>query len=96
MTSKKRQELRKEAQQLKPIIQIGANGLTSAVLKTITEAFNTRELLKIKINREDNQDKKVVKEIAQIIEKKIKKSEIVYIVGTTIIIYKENDNKNHK
>lgn len=96
MTSKKRQELRKEAQRLKPIIQIGGNGITDAVIKTIKEAFNTRELLKIKINREDNSDKKIVKDIAKIIENRIKKSEIVYIVGTTIIIYKENDSKNNK
>ena len=96
MISKKRQELRKEAQSLKPIIQIGGNGITDAVIKTIKEAFNTRELLKIKINREDNSDKKIVKDIAKIIENKIKKSEIVYIVGTTIIIYKENDSKNNK
>ncbi len=92
--SKKRQELRSQAQQLRAKVQIGHNGLTDAVINNIKEMFNTTELIKIKVNREDNSDKTIVKEYANTISKETK-CEIVYIIGTSIIVYKYND-KLHK
>lgn len=49
LTSKQRAHLRSLAHHLKPIIQVGSDGVTDALLKTVAEAFNTRELLKVKV-----------------------------------------------
>jgi len=49
LTSKQRAHLRALAHALKPVAHIGTEGLTDAALKGILEAFNTRELLKVKV-----------------------------------------------
>ncbi len=95
LNSKQRQLLRKQAHQIKAKCQVGQNGLNKEVIKCIDEMFNTEELLKIKINRVDTSDKTIVKEYAQILAQKLK-CEIVYILGTTIIIYRYNDKLHQK
>src|SRR5690606_10905156 len=49
LTSKQRAYLKSLAHPLKPILQIGREGVTDAVARTVTDAFNTRELLKVKV-----------------------------------------------
>ena len=48
LTSRQRAHLRKLAHGLKPVVHVGAGGLTPALLESIGEAFNTRELIKVK------------------------------------------------
>jgi RNA-binding protein len=49
LTSKQRAHLRSLAHSLKPVAHIGQAGLTPAALQSVQEAFNTRELLKVKV-----------------------------------------------
>lgn len=49
LTSKQRAHLRSLAHPLKPVLQIGTDGVTDAVVRSVEEALNTRELLKIKV-----------------------------------------------
>jgi RNA-binding protein len=49
LTSKQRAFLRSQAHRLKPILHIGGEGVTPQVLSAIEEAFNTRELFKVKV-----------------------------------------------
>jgi HrpA-like RNA helicase len=49
LTSKQRAHLRKLAHSLKPVVLVGTDGVTDAVLASILDAFNTRELLKVKL-----------------------------------------------
>lgn len=49
LTSKQRAHLRKLAHHLKPVVHIGADGLSEAALASVRDAFNTRELLKVKV-----------------------------------------------
>jgi RNA-binding protein len=49
LTSKQRARLRAIAHPLKPVLQIGAEGVSASLVQAIDEAFNTRELFKIKI-----------------------------------------------
>lgn len=48
-SSKQRSFLRAEAHGLKPVVQIGKEGITENVIASINDAFNTREVLKIKV-----------------------------------------------
>jgi RNA-binding protein len=49
LTPKQRAYLRSLANPLKPIAQVGAGGTSAAALKSVREAFNTRELLKVRV-----------------------------------------------
>ncbi len=49
LTSKQRAHLRALAHHEKAILQIGTDGVTDAVLKSVEEAFSNRELLKVKV-----------------------------------------------
>ena len=49
LTSKQRAHLRSLAHNLKPVAHIGQAGVTSAAVDSVREAFNTRELLKVKV-----------------------------------------------
>jgi RNA-binding protein len=49
LTSRQRAHLRSLAHHLKPLVHIGAGGLTDAALQGILDAFRTRELLKVKV-----------------------------------------------
>ncbi|MGD8320045.1 MAG: ribosome assembly RNA-binding protein YhbY [Gemmatimonadota bacterium] len=49
LTSKQRAHLRALAHSLKPVVHVGVDGLSDAALQSIREAFNTRELLKVKV-----------------------------------------------
>ena len=49
ITSRQRAFLRSQAHSLKPILHIGMDGVSPEVLKAIEEAFNTRELFKVKV-----------------------------------------------
>lgn len=89
LNNKQRQQLRKEAHNIKAKSQIGAKGLTDDVIKSISEMFNTQELIKIKVNRQDQEDKNIVRTYADELASSLK-AEVVYVVGTTIILYKYN------
>ena len=41
--------MRSLAHHLKPILQVGADGVSDAFLRSLEEVFNTRELLKVKV-----------------------------------------------
>ena len=49
LTPKQRAHLRSLANRLKPVVRIGSGGLNHATLQSIREAFNTRELLKVRV-----------------------------------------------
>jgi RNA-binding protein len=53
LTTAQRQKFRQQAHALKPIILIGAKGLTDAVQKEIGAALETHELLKIKVSEHE-------------------------------------------
>ncbi len=89
LNSKQRAVLKKEAQRLKPLFQIGTNKLHEKNVSAIEEAFNTRELVKVKVNRENSEDKEFIEKIAKELTASIS-AESVCIIGTTIILYKEN------
>ncbi len=81
-----RQELKAKAHHLKPIILMGAKGLTSAVIEETNIALTAHELIKVKINGVEKEDKKAVAiDICQQLQ-----AELVQLIGHTAIIYRKN------
>ncbi|MCM3756935.1 ribosome assembly RNA-binding protein YhbY [Sporosarcina aquimarina] len=89
LTSKQKSFLRSEAHHLQPIFQIGKSGLTDAIIKQIEEALEARELIKVSVLQNCEQDKE---EIAEVLSEQ-PGLEVVQIIGKTIVLYKESTEK---
>ncbi len=89
MNSKKRAFLRKRAHKLDPIVRIGKDGLSENIIKSILDAIESRELIKVKILQNCETEKTEI--YRQLLE--VKEFEVVGIVGRVIIIFKENKDK---
>ncbi len=78
-----RRRLRQQAHTLKPLIQIGKNGVTPATKTNINTALKDHPLIKIKFNDHKTQKKQLTQEIIQSTD-----AELVDIIGNTAIIYR--------
>lgn len=86
LTGKQKRYLRSLAVNMKPVTQIGKDGVTDAVLESLNDAFNNKELIKINLLKTCEDDKNAV---AEEITSSIK-CELVQIIGKTIVLYKRN------
>lgn len=84
LTGNQKRQLKTRAHDMKPLIQIGKNGLTPAQLETIKQALKQHELIKIKFNDYKSQKTELSQQIAQETE-----AETVDIIGNTLILYKK-------
>jgi len=73
------------AHHLKPILQVGADGVTDAVLEEVARGFNTRELLKVKVLQTAPVD---VDEAADSVRDGLEGVEVVQTVGHTMVLYR--------
>ncbi|WP_163930297.1 ribosome assembly RNA-binding protein YhbY [Paraferrimonas sp. SM1919] len=60
LTNKQKQHLKGLAHSLKPVVLLGANGLTEGVLAEINIALDHHELIKVKVASEDRELKNAV------------------------------------
>ena len=60
ITPRERSTLRAAAHPLKPVVLIGDNGLTEAVLKEIDRALVSHELIKVKVNGAERADRETL------------------------------------
>lgn len=80
--------LRKLAQTITPIFQIGKNGISDNQIKQLIDALEARELIKINILNTSPSDKhSVADEIATKTD-----SEVVHVIGNKLTIYKRSIN----
>jgi RNA-binding protein len=91
LTGKQKRELRAKGNQLKPEVWIGREGVTSGCIQTIENSFNTKELLKIKIQENCPLEKEQLTEIVC----NRTGAELIQILGNTFLLYRsilDNDN----
>ncbi|MCM3619140.1 ribosome assembly RNA-binding protein YhbY [Sutcliffiella horikoshii] len=86
LTGKQKRFLRAEAHHLDPIFQVGKGGVNENMTKQISEALEVRELLKVSVLQNCDEDRKVVAE--ELVAGT--KAELVQVIGSTIILYKES------
>lgn len=90
LTSKQKTFLKSQAHHLAPIFQVGKGGVSGAMMRQIEEALEKRELVKISILSNNDDDKnEVAKELAEGTY-----SNLVQLIGNTIVLYKPS--VNHK
>lgn len=88
LTGKQKRFLRSEAHHLSSLFQVGKGGVNEHLIKHIEEAIETRELIKISILQNCEDDKQ---EVAEQLAKDTK-SELVQLIGLTIVLYKPSKN----
>jgi len=86
LKGKQKRFLRAKAHHLNPIFQVGKGGVNENMITQIAEALEIRELLKVSILQNCDEDKETV--AAQLAEGT--KSELVQLIGSTIVLYKES------
>ena len=86
MTSKQRAYLIGIAMNIDPIYNIGKGGISAEFTNGIIEALEARELIKISVLRNCDEDPK---ELARLLSERTN-SEIVQVIGKKIVLYRES------
>jgi RNA-binding protein len=85
-----KKSLKSQAHHLKPVIILGAKGLTDAVIAETNIALLAHELIKIKMNNTEKADRmSLATELCQQL-----KAEFIQIIGNTLIIFRKNEEKH--
>ncbi|MFP7702429.1 MULTISPECIES: ribosome assembly RNA-binding protein YhbY [Bacillus] len=86
LTGKQKRFLRSKAHHLTPIFQVGKGGVNENMVKQIAEALEARELIKVSVLQNCEDDKNDVAEALV----KGSRSQLVQMIGNTIVLYKES------
>jgi len=86
LTGKQKRYLRSLAHHLDPIFQVGKGGVNDNLIRQIEEALEVRELIKVSVLQNCDQDKdEVAEQLSQ-----GAKADLVQLIGKTIVLYKES------
>ncbi|MDF9866685.1 RNA-binding protein [Bacilli bacterium PM5-3] len=91
VTKQQKQYLKSLAHSLKPIFQVGKNGVNNEMVVGISDALEHRELIKISILQNCPFDKKEVAFDLQ----RLTNSEIIQVIGRTIVLYRKSKTKEN-
>ncbi len=83
--SAKIKSLKTQAHALKPVVWLGQQGLTDAVMAEVEVALSAHELIKIKIPGQDREARKAA--VADIAARS--KAELIQIVGHVATLYRK-------
>ncbi|HIF9350568.1 TPA: ribosome assembly RNA-binding protein YhbY [Photobacterium damselae] len=89
LSTKQKQYLKGLAHNLKPVVLMGANGLTEAVLAEIEIALDHHELIKVKVASEERETKLLI--VDAIIRET--KAEKVQVIGKTLVLYRQSEER---
>ncbi len=86
MKGRDRADLRAEAHHLDPTVHVGQHGLTPSLISSLDDALRTRELVKVKLGKQDDvKPTDVANSLALATN-----SNIVQVIGRTATLFREN------
>jgi RNA-binding protein len=85
LNSGQRQHLRRLAHDLRPVVQIGKQGLTAAVIAAVDIALTAHELIKIKFGEFKDEKSALAEQLTEATD-----STLVAMVGNVAIIFREH------
>ena len=89
LTSKQRAQLRSLASNMDVIMQVGKSGVTEAMAKTVSDALEARELIKMRVLENSGEEvRDAAEQLAAATD-----SEVVAVIGKCLILYRESDTK---
>lgn len=83
------QYLKGLAHPLKPVVQLGNNGLTEGVLAEIENALGFHELIKVKVPSDDKEEKQLIMNAIIGETKAIQ----VQAIGHVLVMYRQSDER---
>lgn len=86
LTGKQRRHLRSLGHHIEPVVQLGKQGLTDAVIAAIGVALDQHELVKVRVGTECPDDRH---DVAERIGPAVK-GEVAQLLGRTMLIYKRH------
>ena len=89
MTSKQRAYLKSLAMTMEPILQLGKSCVTPEFTKSVNEALEARELIKISVLQNCMDDPS---QMAQVLAERTG-SQVVQVIGKKIVLYKPSKDK---
>lgn len=93
LTGKQKRLLRSQGMTLRPLINLGKNGLTGTFVQGVADALEARELVKISLlpaTEETPQD------VGDYLQKSIDGLEVAQTIGRTVLVYKQADKKANR
>ena len=89
LSNKQKQFLKGLAHSLKPVVQLGANGLTEGVVSEIDSALAHHELIKVKVPTDDREEKTLIMDAI------VRETESVKVqsIGHTLIIFRPSEER---
>lgn len=88
MTSKQRAYLRGLASKEDTIMQIGKGGISDALIATVSDALDARELIKLRVlDNSEESPRSAAEALAQATG-----AEVVTVIGTKFVLYRQSEN----
>ena len=87
LSNKQKQFLKGLAHPLKPVVQLGGNGLTEGVVAEIDNALSHHELIKVKVPTDDREEKALIMDAIVRETNSVK----LQVIGHTLIIYRQSE-----
>lgn len=87
LTTKQKQYLKGLAHNLKPVVLLGANGLTEGVLAEIDSALSHHELIKVKVGSSDRELKNAI--VDAIVRET--QSTKVQTIGHILVLFRQSE-----
>ena len=89
LNTKQRAALRSMAAQIQPIMQIGKGGVSENLVKTVSDALEARELIKLSVLENcDYTTRDIAEELAEATG-----ADVGAVIGRKVVLYRESENK---
>jgi RNA-binding protein len=86
MDKEKLYQLKNEATKIKPIINIGKNGITDSVLEEIKKQIKANRLIKVKMLKTSAEGEDIKTSAAKLAE--ATKTTLIDVRGSTVVLYR--------
>jgi RNA-binding protein len=90
LTARQRARLRALAHHLKPLHHVGKEGVGEAAIRAVADAFNTRELLKVRVQEAAPL---TAREAGALLAERIPGVHHVQTIGRTVVLYRPHPEK---
>lgn len=90
LSAKQKKLLKGKAQKLQPYLNVGKNGMTTAVLRQLDKSLTDHELIKVKVAEEDRE---IFKTLVQTLADETE-AQLLGILGRTAVLYRLNEEQN--
>lgn len=91
LTSGQRKYLRAQAHDLEPLVLLGKHGLSDSFVKSVADALDAHELIKLRFNEHKDEKKEMLAQLTVQTE-----SELVGLVGHVATLYKRQENEKRR